>query len=122
MRPRATVVLITAALVLVLGGSLLGYMVIRSSANSSGQDKQADGNVDALASFVDIWHVYGSWLRISADGTGLEWWNVGSCSGSASQSSRTMCAGNANIVFSGNSDGRITGKITKIWYSNWYGT
>lgn len=76
----------------------------------------------SLASFIGKWYVHGSALTINADGTGVFWSNAGPCFDSFSDPNSPMCAVNEDLVFTGNADGTITGKITKVWYTEWDGS
>lgn len=104
-----------------VGGALLAYFVFRTSLGSPVRDQQIGANASAFKPFVDKWHVHGSLLTISANGTGTESWNAGPCFDLNTDPNAPMCEGNADMVFTANSDGTITGKLTRVWYTQWNG-
>ncbi|MBA2288272.1 MAG: hypothetical protein H0W02_22585 [Ktedonobacteraceae bacterium] len=73
----------------------------------------------AFTSYAGKWQVHGSLLSINANHTGLEQWNVGPCSQSATNVQ--MCNGNAKITFIENATGSIKGTIQSVSYSQWNG-
>ena len=66
----------------------------------------------SLASFVGQWHVHDGTMTIKADGTGEQTWNAGPCGGSSTQ----LCGGQADLAFTSNSDGTITGAFGAVTY------
>lgn len=70
----------------------------------------------AFASYVGKWQVHDELLSINANATGLLQWNAGPCSNSGQ-----MCNGNAQLTFTENAGGSITGAIQSVSYSQWNG-
>jgi len=65
-----------------------------------------------VASYVGKWEVHDSLLTINTNNTGVEQWNSGPCE-------QQMCNGNAQVLFTTNSDGSITGTIQSVTYTQW---
>lgn len=68
-----------------------------------------------LAKFVGHWVSHDDALTIAANGTGVENWNAGPCTG---QGTSGMCAGTGNLTFTVNADGSLTGAYQSVSYTS----
>lgn len=68
-----------------------------------------------LATFVGHWVSHDDALTIAANGTGVENWNAGPCTG---QGVSGLCAGTGNLTFTVNADGSLTGTYQSVSYTS----
>ena len=68
-----------------------------------------------LATFVGHWVSHDDALTIAANGTGVENWNAGPCTG---QGASGLCSGNGNLTFTANADGSLTGAYQSVSYAS----
>jgi hypothetical protein len=71
-------------------------------------------NANVLATFVGKWISHDDQLTIAADGTGVESWNAGPCSGGISG----LCTGSGNLSFTVNADGSLAGTYQSVSYES----
>jgi hypothetical protein len=67
-----------------------------------------------LATFVGKWVSHDDQLTIVANGTGVESWNSGPCTGGISG----LCTGIGNLAFTVNADGSLTGTYQSVSYDS----
>lgn len=67
-----------------------------------------------MATFVGKWVSHDDQLVIAANGTGVENWNAGPCTGGISG----LCAGIGNLTFTVNADGSLTGTYQSVSYES----
>ncbi|MGO8947165.1 MAG: hypothetical protein ACLQUY_05785 [Ktedonobacterales bacterium] len=68
-----------------------------------------------LASFVGKWVSHDDELTIAENGTGVENWNAGPCTG---QGASGLCTGIGNLMFTVNADGSLTGTYQSVSYES----
>ena len=68
-----------------------------------------------LATFVGHWVSHDDALTIAADGSGVENWNAGPCTGPGTSG---LCAGAGNLAFTANADGSLTGTYQSVSYES----
>ncbi len=67
-----------------------------------------------LATYVGKWVSHDDQLTIAANGTGVENWNAGPCTGGIAG----LCSGTGNLTFTVNGDGSLTGTYQSIMYAS----
>jgi hypothetical protein len=67
-----------------------------------------------LATFVGKWVSHDDQLTIAANGTGVENWNAGPCTGGIAG----LCAGTGNLTFTANADGSLSGTYQAVSYAS----
>lgn len=68
-----------------------------------------------LATFVGHWVSHDDALTIAANGTGVENWNAGPCTG---QGASGLCSGLGNLTFTVQADGSLTGTYQSVSYTS----
>ncbi len=68
-----------------------------------------------LTTFVGHWVSHDDALTIAADGTGVENWNAGPCTGPGTSG---LCTGIGNLAFTANADGSLTGTYQSVSYES----
>jgi hypothetical protein len=69
---------------------------------------------NVLATFVGKWVSHDDQLTIAANGTGVENWSAGPCTGGISG----LCAGTGNLTFTANANGSLTGTYQTVSYDS----
>jgi hypothetical protein len=68
-----------------------------------------------LTAFVGTWVSHDDKLTIAENGTGVENWNAGLCTG---QGASGLCTGIGNLTFTVNADGSLTGTYQSVSYES----
>ena len=83
---------------------------------SSGSPAPTATTADTVvATFVGHWVSHDDALTIAANGTGVENWNAGPCTG---QGTSGLCTGIGNLAFTANADGSLTGTYQSVSYAS----
>ena len=69
----------------------------------------------ALATFVGHWVSHDDALTIASNGTGVETWNAGPCTG---QGATGLCSGTGNLTFTVQADGSLLGTYQSVSYAS----
>jgi hypothetical protein len=69
---------------------------------------------NVLATYAGKWVSHDDQLTIAANGTGVENWNTGPCTGGISG----LCAGTGNLTFMANADGSLSGTYQTVSYAS----
>ena len=105
---------LSLALVLLAGCSSLGSTTQTSAPPAATPTHATQTNFNT---YVGKWEVHGALLNITANQAGVFQWNAGPCSDAGD-----MCNGNAQMTFTTNADGSITGTIQSVSYTLWIGS
>jgi hypothetical protein len=68
-----------------------------------------------LASYVGHWVSHDDALDIAANGTGVETWNAGPCTG---QGTSGLCSGTGDLALTADADGSLTGTYQSVSYQS----
>jgi hypothetical protein len=68
-----------------------------------------------LATFVGHWVSHDDALTIAANGTGVETWNAGPCTGPGTSG---LCSGTGNLLFTAQASGGLTGTYHSVSYQS----
>ena len=100
---------------------LLGILLLSACAeqtvtvSSGGPTPTATTANTVLTTYVGHWVSHDDALTIAADGTGVESWNAGPCTGPGTSG---LCTGMGALAFTANADGSLTGTYQTVSYES----